>query len=265
MHRARCFPRVSRRAALAVTAVGILAMLCGCGEDLAAGRRRVQARVLARQIENLREMKTALSAKRLVSEQWLAIAADEAAVRSVIEAGLPQEMTVGRFRVLVHRAEVSFSSGSNRVRLNARVTDTRSPDRVADVVYQGGLDDIVVSGGKLTTRVLIDDIDVPQVQTGGAEASLLTVAADQLAGQNLERLQALIPPVAIPVKVEERIAVPGLGDGPVEVDPAEVPLNVKVARVIPLSGRLWVFLDVSIGAWRKTAPPTPSPSPGKKP
>ena len=266
MHRARCFPRVSRRAALAVTAAGLLAMLCGCGEDLAAGRRRVEARVLARQIENLREMKTALSAKRLVSEQWLAIVADEAAVRSVIEAGLPQEMTVGRFRVLVHRAEVSFSSGSNRVRLNARVTDTRSPDRVADVVYQGGLDDIVVSGGKLTTRVLIDDIDVPQVQTGGDDASLLTMAADQLAGQNLERLQALIPPVAIPVKVEERIAVPGLGDGPVEVDPAEVPLNVKVARVIPLSGRLWVFLDVSVGAWRKTsALPSPSPSPVKKP
>jgi hypothetical protein len=238
----------------------------GCGQDLAAERRRIEARVLSRQIENLREMKTALAEKRLVSEHWLAIAADETAVRAVIEAGLPQEMTVGgRFRVLVHRAEVSFSSGSHVVRLNARVTDTRSPDRFADVVYQGGLDDIVVAGGKLTTRVLIDDIDVPQVQTGGAPASLLTAAAGPLAGQNLERLQALIPPVAIPVKVEEKVAVPGFGDGPVEVDPAEVPLNVKVARVVPLSGRLWVFLDVSIGAWRKTAPPTPSPSPGKKP
>ena len=258
-------PRESHRAGLAVAGIGLFAFLGGgCGDDFAANRRRVEARVLARQIENLHEMKTALSEKRLVAAHWLAIAADEAAVRSVIEAGLPQEMTVAaRFRVLVHRAEVSFSSGSNLVRLNARVTDLRSPDRVADVVYQGALDDIVVSGGKLTTRVLIDDIDVPQVQTGGAEASLLTTVADQLAGQNMERLQALIPPVAIPVKVEEKITVPGLGDGPVEVDPAEVPLNVKVARVLPLSGRLWVFLDVSIGAWSKI-PASPSPSPVKK-
>jgi hypothetical protein len=244
-----------------------VSLLAGCGEEHSARRRRAEARVLARQIESLRELKAALGEKRLVAEDWLAVAADEAAVRSVIEAGLPQEMTVaGRFRVLVHRAEVSFTSGASLVRLNARVTDTSSPDRFADVVYDGGLDDIVVSGGRLSTRVLVDAIDVPQVQTGGAPASLLTSAARELAGQNMERLQALIPPVALPVKLEESIAIDGLGDGPVEVDPATLPLSVKVARVMPLSGRLWVFLDVELGPWRKTvASPAASPAPAGKP
>ena len=33
--------------------------------------------------------------------------------------------------------------------------------------------------------------------------------------------------------------------------PVEIPVNATVARVLPLSGRLWVFLDVQTGPWRK--------------
>ena len=42
----------------------------------------------------------ATSEKRLVAADWLAVAVDEAAVKSVIEAGLPQEAVVAsRFHV----------------------------------------------------------------------------------------------------------------------------------------------------------------------
>src|SRR4030095_17030384 len=102
------------------------------------------------------------SEKRLVRQDWLAVAIDESAVKTVIEAGLPQEGLVAeRFRVRVERAEVSFRSGASLVRLRAHVVDEKTAGRQADVVYEGGLDDIEVSrDGRLRTRVLIDNVDL---------------------------------------------------------------------------------------------------------
>jgi hypothetical protein len=120
------------------------------------------------------------------------------------------------------------------------------------VVYDGGLDDIEVGrDGRLRTRVLIDNVELAEGQQAGADASALASMAVKLAGQNLEILQGLIPDLAIPVRLEQTIAIDGLGDGPVQVDPGELPVNATVARVLPLSGRLWVFLEVTTGPWRE--------------
>jgi hypothetical protein len=239
--------------------IAIAVSLVACGEDAATRRRRAEATVLARQNENLREIIAAAREKRLVDPRWLAVAVDEAAVKSVIEAGLPQEAVVAkRFRVRVESAEVSFRSGAGLVRLRAQVTDEESPDRRANVLYQGGLDDITVSpGGQLQTRVLIDHVEVADAQAAGSDARAITSVVDQLAGRNLEALQERVPPVAIPVRLQQNLAIDGLGDGPVQVDPGDLPVQVSVARVIPLSGRLWVLLDVKAGPWRPRASPAP--------
>ena len=90
--------------------------LAGSSKEAAARRKRAEARVLKRQIENLRDMIQSTSEKRLVSQDWLAVAVDETAVKTVIEAGLPQEGVVARrFRVRVEAAEVSFRSGASLV------------------------------------------------------------------------------------------------------------------------------------------------------
>jgi hypothetical protein len=248
-----------RRRAAALAAV-LAQLLAGCGEDLAARRLRRDARRLTRQNENLRQMIQATSERRLVAAEWLAVAVDEAAVKTVIEAALPQEADIGeRWHVQVVKAEVSFRSGSNLVKLDAQVTDKSSPDRIAYVVYEGGLDDIEVGAdGRLETRVLIDGVELPAARAAGADAAQLASIASQLAGQNLETLQGLLPAVAIPVRLQQNIAIEGLGDGPVQVDAGELPVKATVARVLPLSGRLWVFLDVEMGPWRDiTASPPP--------
>jgi hypothetical protein len=236
--------------------------LAGCSEEAAARRKRAEARVLKRQIENLRDMIQSTSEKRLVSQDWLAVAVDETAVKTVIEAGLPQEGVVARrFRVRVEAAEVSFRSGASLVRLKAHVVDESSPDRSANVAYEGGLDDISVRpDGRLHTRILIDNVDLVDAQAGGADATGLAAIATQLAGQNLEMLQGFLPELAIPVRLQQTLAIEGLGDGPVQVDPGELPVHVSVARVLPLSGRLWVFLDVKAGPWRERAAESPSPA-----
>jgi len=256
---------LSSRQAFLLLVPSLLA-LAGCGEEAAARRKRAEARVLKRQIENLKDMIQSTSEKKLVRQDWLAVAVDESAVKSVIEAGLPQEGEVAdRFRVRVETAEVSFSSGASLVRLRAHVVDEKTPGRQADVVYQGGLDDIEVSpDGRLRTRVLIDNVELAEGQEGTGDASSLASMAVKLAGQNLEILQSLIPDLGIPVRLEQNLAIEGLGDGPVQVDPGELPVSATVARVLPLSGRLWVFLEVKTGPWRErpASPGERTPSPG---
>jgi hypothetical protein len=227
--------------------------LLACGEDAAARQRRADARVLQRQIETLKELTAAVRENRLVDPSWLAVSVEESAFRSVIQAGLPQETLVaGRFRVRVESAEVIFRSGTGLVRLGANVVDEKSPDRQAAVIYQGGLDDITVGGdGRLHTRVLVDHIEVPEAQAAGTDAGVIASIADDLAGSNLETLQAMVPPVAIPVRLHQTLSIDGLGDGPVQVRPGELPVVASVARVVPLSGRLWVFLEVKTGPWRE--------------
>jgi hypothetical protein len=245
--------RALRRVEGAALLLATLLPLAGCGEEAADRRRRAEGRVLKRQIENLKEMIQSTSEKRLVRQDWLAVAIDESAVKTVIEAGLPQEGLVAeRFRVRVERAEVSFRSGASLVRLRAHVVDEKTAGRQADVVYEGGLDDIEVSrDGRLRTRVLIDNVDLAEGQQAVADASGVASMAVKLAGRNLEILQGLIPDLAIPVRLEQTIAIDGLGDGPVQVDPGELPVDATVARVLPLSGRLWVFLEVKTGPWRE--------------
>jgi hypothetical protein len=252
---------------LTVGLVAVLGLaLVACGESLATRRLRAEERRLKRQIENVKEMIQATSERRLVAREWLAVAVDEAGVQSVIQAGLPQETVVAqRFRVRVEAAEVTFRSGASFVSLRANVTDERSPDRKAAVIYQGGLDAIVVSAdGRLSSRVLIDHVELSEVQAAGSDASFFTSVADDLAGRNLEALQAFLPPIAIPVRLQQTLAIEGLSEGPVQVDGGELPVTAAVARVMPLSGRLWVFLDVKTGPWRKRGQASASASAGKR-
>ena len=236
-------------------ALALVLPLLACAEDEAARRRRRDAKVYTRQIESLRELTTALRENRLMDKRWLAVSVDETAVAAVIQASLPQEALIsGRYRVRVESAEVAFRSGTGLVRLRAKVADQESHGRRAEVVYHGGLDEITVSeDGRLRTRVMIDYIDVPAAQSGGKDAKALAALAEQLAGQNLRTLEAMVPPVAIPVRLQQTLDVPGLDDGPVRVRPGRLPIQGSVARVVPLSGRLWVLLAVKVGPWQQQA------------
>ncbi len=69
---------------MSLLAVTLALSFAACGEDAAARRRRGEARVLKREIENLQEMVRATTERRLVDPSWLAVAVDETAVKSVI-------------------------------------------------------------------------------------------------------------------------------------------------------------------------------------
>jgi hypothetical protein len=110
---------------------------------------------------------------------------------------------------------------------------------------------------------MVDHIEVPAAQTGGKDSRAIAALAEQLAGRNLQALENMVPPVAIPVRLQQTLAIEGLGDGPVQVRPGELPVQAAVARVVPLSGRLWVFLDVKAGPWRQRAVAAPAEPAGE--
>jgi hypothetical protein len=250
-----------RSCALAAAAALAGAALGGCRQSPETRRLRAEARVLERQIASLRELLDRAEKGTLVDAGWLALAVGESAFQSVLEAGLPHERLVAeRWHTRVHRATVRFEGGAGLVSLNAQVRDTTAEGRVAEVVFRGGLGRIEVSPrGRLQTHVVVDHIEVAPAQASGADAAFAAGVVDELAGRNLELVEDLVPPVDIPVRLQQRLAFDGLREGPIEVDAGELPVTVRVARILPLSGRLWIFLDVAAGPWQASPPAAPAP------
>lgn len=251
----------ARPAARLVLACALVALSLACRDDPAARRQRAEAQVLERQNQSLRELIVAAREERLISPEWIVVAVDEAAVESILGASLPQDAVVGRFRVLVERAEVSFQGGTSLVALEAQITDERSPDRRASVRFQGGIDDIAIGAdGHLETRVRVDHVEVPEIQSARVDAGFLGAVVDELAGRSLDAVQRLVPAISIPVTFERSLAFDARSEGPVQVDGGDLPVVASVARVLPLSGRLWVFVDAKVGPWRPRPAPASSPS-----
>ncbi len=49
-----------------------------------------------------------------------------------------------------------------------------------------------------------------------------------------------LPPIQIPVKVQQSIDLPAVTRGPVRIDGARMPLQVAVSQVVAGQGRLWI-------------------------
>lgn len=60
-------------------------------------------------------------------------------------------------------------------------------------------------------------------------------------------IAAQLPTIAIPVRVQQDIEIPGITEGPVRLDSARLPLKISVSRVLAAEQRLWVSLRVDIG------------------
>jgi hypothetical protein len=231
-----------------------LALLAGCRRyDDESARLRAEQAVLTRQVHGLRELVALAERGSLLPRDAFAIAVDEALVRDLLAAGLPQEQVLSeRYRVRVERAEVAFRSQQSLVTLHGRVTSLQAPDTYVDVVLRGGLGTLAVDARsrRLRATVALDHVEVQQAAAGGARSGAVGALVEELGRERLEAFAALVPPLEIPVQLEERLVLRGTGDEHVRVRAGELPLRVAVTRVIPLSGRLWVLLELTAGPWR---------------
>lgn len=232
--------------------LALCAVACGrFGKE--ADRRRDEAAGLTAQIDTIED----LIGKAERGESHLdevVVGVSASLVRSVLAAGLPLEQVVaGRFRVVLNEAEVHFGGGRSGVTLRGRVSPPSSRATFAEVVVEGELDRLRILAGRgtLAGEVVLRHVEVIRAAAGGADSAFVRSAVQALGHEGLESLAKLVPRLAVPIRVEQSLAIAGLGDGPVVVTPGELPFQAAVTSVVPLDEWLWVTIDLSAGPWRR--------------
>ena len=217
------------------------------------GDLRAQKVVLKREVDGLREAVARLEkGEPILPIDDVAIAIDDTLVRDLIAAQLPFEMDVDRFHVSLTEAEAQFR-GSPVVRLRGALNVKKRPSLAAAVNVIGALEGIAVdpASGTLRARIAVDHIGIEKA--AGIEQLLSGATMDEVARTVRLRIKDLLPPIQIPVKVQQSIDLPAVTTGPVRIDGARMPLQVAVSQVLAGQGRLWIAVHFQPGDLVKTA------------
>ena len=108
--------------------------------------------------------------------------------------------------------------------------------------------------GKLLARVSLGHFTVLESSFGDLAADAL----DDVRACEPRPIQDAIPPVEIPVQIEQSIKIGGLTEGAVVAKPGSLPLEIAVSQVLPVNQRLWVLLQAKAGPWQPAASPAPA-------
>jgi len=217
------------------------------------GDLRAQKVVLQREVDGLRESVARLEkGQPILPLDDVVIAIDDTLLGDLITAQLPFEMEVDRFHLSLTEAEVQFR-GSPIVRLRGVLNSTKRPDLGAAVNVMGALEDIEVeqASSTLRARIAVDHIGIEKA--AGIEQLLSGATMDELARMVRLQLKDRLPPIQIPVKVQQSIDLPAVTRGPVRIDGATMPLQVAVSQVLAGQGRLWIAVHFQPGDLVKTA------------
>jgi len=214
---------------------------------------------LRRQIEGLEGLVKAAENGAALPKDKLMVAVSERIANDFARLALPREEVVaGRYRVRLEKADVKFREDHGSVRLDGRVGPAPGPEpewyaelALFGVVETVGIDreTAILSCNVSLTRFELTRLDVQgETETG---RHLL----EELGRQGIEVLRPLAFPIAIPVRLERQISLPGTGEkGSVRLRPRRVPLRLTVSSVDAHGGRLWVAVDVAFGTVRERAP-----------
>jgi hypothetical protein len=248
---------MSRTWVAASAAVVLIGATPGCRGDQGGGALHAQQASLEREVGGLRERVGKLErGEPILPEQAVVAAISDAVVRDFLTAQMPFDLEVQSFRISLTQAEAAFQ-GSPSVSLTGTIAHREHPGLVGEVRALGALDEIKVdpASGLLEAKVVVDHIDL--LQMAGLEKYLSGATVDELARTVRKQLAGKIPTVQIPVKIEQRIDLPDVTDGPVRIQGATMPLKVGVADVFAGQGVLWVAIHVVPGDLVKKAPAAP--------
>lgn len=236
---------------LAALAAALPLAACG-GRYEGGGELRAQRVVLQREVDGLRESVARLERGEAVFDQRsVAIAIDEALLRSLIRGELPFEAESGKNRLTLDEAEVRFH-GAPTVRLRGRLTRDGVVDVQAAVEAIGAISGIAVdeSSAALKARIALDHIGIEHV--AGVESLVSGATLDELARRLRLALADKLPEIRIPVKIEQAIELPAVTRGPVRIAGARLPIAARVERVFAGEGRLWIGIEFEPGEMVKT-------------
>ena len=240
----------------ALVPIALFAAACG-REFEGGGDLRAQKVVLKREVDGIREIVARLErGEPVLPLNDVAISIDDTFVRDLVAAQLPFEMDVDRFHLSLTEAEAQFR-GSPVVRLRGALRLRNRPDLEAAVTVIGALEDIQVeqSSSTLRARIAVDHIGIEKA--AGLEQLLSGSTMDEAARLVRLQIKDQLPPIQIPVKVQQSIDLPAVTNGPVRIDGARMPLQVAVSQVTAGQGRLLIGVHFQPGDFVKTADAPP--------
>jgi hypothetical protein len=242
-----------RFALLAAASLGGLALVAGCRrrEPPEAARARATAAFLEQQIRSLETLVAKAEGGGLETQGQIAIGISEELVKGLIDASLPREVVLAeRLRLRLESAEAIFRGNRSGLVLRARISGKDTPGANATVEMAGTLKEFEFEKGQLVSRVSVLHFTVLESSMGNLAADVI----ENLVKPHLATIDGVIPPVVIPVSLEESVKIGGLTEGVVVAQSGMLPLAIKVAQVVPLNQRLWVLLDAKAGPWQALPP-----------
>jgi hypothetical protein len=247
--------------------IGLLAAAAsGCRSEFeGGGDLRARRVVLRREVAGLRDAVAKLErGESVVPPDDVAVAIDDKLLRDLIGAQLPFELDVKGFHATLTQVEVQFR-GSPLVRLRGSGYLQKRPAVSAAVNAIGALENIAVdpATGMLSARIAVDHIGIERA--AGLESVLTGAALDELARTLRLQLRDQLPPIQIPVRIQQSVELPWVTSGPVRLAGAAMPLEVGVSNVFAGRGLLWISVRVKPGELVKTAPPDGAAPPAAAP
>lgn len=241
---------MSRVASLALLACSIV----GCsGPDPIAREQIVERDQLRREVAGFRSLEALAPGKLLDRKNQVLVSVTDTLLRSLIDAAFPVTVALpNNVSVTLTSAAVTFRANVARVDIKGEVRRSRFPQLAAAVTLRGALDDFAVDGTHaLRTRISIDDVrlDKPSGAPAALDPLVINVLQRVVEG-SLPELTNRLPAVAVPVRLDQAMQLPGFGpDGYLSVAPSRAAMSVEAARVIAFQNRLWIILNVKLGAF----------------
>lgn len=253
---------MSRRPAMAVLLLpALLVGAPACRKDRGEAGLHARQSALEREASGLRESLARLErGEPILPQDAVVLSVSESVVKQFIDAQLPFEAETDKFKVKLTKGEAVFR-GSPSVHLIGSIWHVEHPDLVGEVSAQGALETIEVEPetGVLEATLALDHVDF--VQLAGLERYIPDASRNELARRVRKELEPRLPPIRIPVKIDQAVDLPTVTDGPVRIQGARMPLSVEMAGVFAGQGVLWVAIRVVPGELsRPDATPPPAGS-----
>ena len=236
-----------RRGELAIGCVLALAWLSGCAPSSEEVDFTARKAVLERQNQGIRELIAEAERGTLVPSDSFLVGIDERVVAQVLSSQLPLERPLGkRFIIHLESATVRLRDKYGLVTIEGYIHREQTPDRRTSVRVIGGLGAVEIDSttSLLTVRIAVDDVQL--LEAGILEQVIGAGGKKFIAEKGKELLEDKLPVLQIPVSLAQKIKVPAIDQGALQLDSLVIPLDVSVQRVLAAGGKLWLTLHAEV-------------------
>jgi len=254
----RRVPRAARTVPSLAAALALSAAACS-PPDARARSAVAERDALRREVLGMRRLAVALDGGRapggdataglVLGDDDVVVVVRDSLVRALIAAALPITARVGdRAEVRLERATTVLDANVARVTLVGTVRQLGWPHAGAAVRLGGAVADFTVdSTSTLRAKLSLDEVVVGQPTGVPAPTRRWAQAALQrVVDGGLPQLAATLPAIALPVRLDQVIDLPGFGpDGPLDVPAVRANVRVTVRHVATLDGRTWIVLRLA--------------------